>query len=477
MNRRFFLITLALLTLLAGSFLTVSAQDDDMMDVPSVEVTDQLSLDGTVVVDSAYSEGPGFIVIHADNGEGGPGPVLGNRWIGPGWSYNIEVAIDTQGATHTLFAMLHADTGEVGVYEFGSVEGADGPVRVDDQVVTPAFNAILVHANDQLVADGTVTVAAVVAEVDGWLVIHSGDAESFGAVVGAAQVAAGTNTDVVVEVTDPTAVVWPMLHVDTGTAGEYEFGTVEGADGPVVVDDEVATFPIWTVPSMRVHDQIVVHGDNYPGEMMMDMAPTVHAESVVSEGPGWLVIHADNDGSPGPVLGAAQVAAGTNLEVAVELSADGLTPVLWPMLHVDTGTEGEYEFGTVEGADGPVRVDDQVVTYAISAAPSYGNLLCEYDGATVWCDALIDAQGWLVIHADADGSPGEVLAVTPLIPGLNYAVLDVDSGGADQVWPMLHYDTGVAGEYEFGTVDGADAPVFVGEAVVTGPLGMGMMEE
>jgi hypothetical protein len=228
---------------------------------------------------------------------------------------------------------------------------------------------------------------------------------------------------------------------------------------------------------MRVHDQIVVHGDNYPGEMMEGMAPHVHAESVVSEGLGWLVIHADNDGSPGPVLGAAPVAAGTNLDVVVELSTDGLTPVLWPMLHVDTGTESEYEFGTVEGADGPVRVDDQVVTYAISAAPSYGNLLCEYDGTSVWCDALIDAQGWLVIHADADGSPGEVLAVTPLIPGLNYAVLDVDTGGADQVWPMLHYDTGAAGEYEFGTVEGADAPVFVGEAVVTGPLGMGMMDE
>ena len=67
MNKRFLLTSLALLTLLASSFLTVSAQDD-MMDVPSVEVADQLSLDGTVVIDIAYSEGPGFIVIHADNG-------------------------------------------------------------------------------------------------------------------------------------------------------------------------------------------------------------------------------------------------------------------------------------------------------------------------------------------------------------------------------------------------------------------------
>jgi hypothetical protein len=331
----------------------------------------------------------------------------------------------------------------------------------------------LIHANDQFVTDGTVTVDTVIAEVPGWLVIHSGDAESFGAVVGATQVDAGTSTDVVVEVTDPTAVLWPMLHVDTGEAGVYEFGTVEGADGPVVVDEDVATLPIWTVPAMRVADQIVVHGDNYPGEMMEGVVPTVHAQSVLSAGPGFLVIHADNAGSPGPVLGFAPVSDGINLGVSVEVTTEGLTPVVWPMLHVDTGTVGEYEFGTVEGADGPVRVDDQVLTYAISVAPSYGNLACVYDGASVLCDALIDAPGWLVIHSDADGAPGPVLAQTPLLPGLNYASLEVDSGGADQVWPMLHYDTGVAGEYEFGAVEGADGPVRVGDAVVTGPLGMG----
>ena len=48
--------------------------------------------------------------------------------------------------------------------------------------------------------------------------------------------------------------------------------------------------------------------------------------------------------------------------LSVTLDAAGITGVLFPMLHYDTDTIGEYEFGTIEGADGPVVVNEQVVT-------------------------------------------------------------------------------------------------------------------
>jgi hypothetical protein len=35
---------------------------------------------------------------------------------------------------------------------------------------------------------------------------------------------------------------------------------------------------------------------------------------------------------------------------------------------------------------------------------------------------------------------------------------------------MLHYDTGEAGVYEFGTVEGVDGPVVFGGGPVVGPL-------
>jgi hypothetical protein len=471
------IVMLAVTSLLMVGVLSVSAQDG-MSDVPMVEVFDQLSLDGTVSVHAVYSEGPGFIVIHIDNG-GRPGPVAGYAAIPPGHSEHIRIKIDTTMATPMLFAMLHADTGEVGVYEFGTVDGADGPVSVDGNVVTPAFSVAIVHVDDQFAAEGTVNVHAVGFAQAGWVVIHeSGEDGGYGPVIGHAALTAGTNTNVAVTLeSEATNKLWAMLHVDTGEAGVYEFGTVEGADTPLVLDGAVASAAFWTVPHMRVHDQIVLHGDNYEGmDMMGDdmMGPAVYADSVLSAGPGWLVIHSDNNGAPGPVLGMAQVNDGLNKDVMAELSGE-ITPVVWPMLHVDTGEAGVYEFGTVEGADGPVRVNDQVLTFPIHIAPSMdlpadgtslnGNLL-EIESV------LIDAPGWLVIHSDNNGAPGPVLNYVRLQPGLNTGVhLELDPAAAgSQVFPMLHYDTGAPGVYEFGTVDGADGPVRFGDAVVVAPL-------
>ena len=404
---------------------------------------------------------PGWIVIHVDNGEGRPGPIAGYRAINDGWSYDVAVAIDASMATPTLFAMLHSDTNEIGVYEFGTVEGADGPVRVGDAVVTPPFNVELIRAFNQYIEMDTLYIAAVVTQQDGFIVIHQDNGEGRpGPVIGYAAVSAGSNVDVAVSLTgEATTRLFPMLHVDTGVAGEYEFGVVEGADGPVFVDGVMAVMGITTnTPTLTVPNQIVTD--------------SVFVESVTLDGPGWVVIHQDNgEGRPGPVIGAGLIEAGTTTGLSVSVDAAGVTPVLFPMLHVDTGAAGEYEFGTVEGADGPVRVDDAVLTFPIQAAPAitYSGTLSTL---TLTVDsALIDAQGWLVIHADNNGSPGPVLGFAPLVAGLNtnVTVEQMSEGGAT-VFPMLHYDTGEAGAYEFGTVDGADGPVRVGDAVVTGPM-------
>jgi hypothetical protein len=441
--------------------------------VPSVTVSDQVSLDGTVVIDSAYSDGPGFIVIHADNGEGRPGPVIGHAALIAGWNFQIRVPIDTTQATPTLFAMLHADTGEVGVYEFGTVEGADGPVRdASDNVITPPFNVNIIRATDQFVtALNTIVISSVTAQVGGWLVVHTEADGRPGPVAGVAAVRAGTTNNILVRLdrAEPTPVLWPMLHVDTGEAGAYEFGTVEGADGPVAVNGRVATMPIWNQPHLRVADQIVTVGDaQTPPER-----PTLVAASVLAPQAGWLVVHTESDGGPGPVAGFAPVDAGLNRDVTVTLDMTAPTPRLWPMLHIDTGEAGVYEFGTVEGADGPVRDSaDNVVTFGIYAAPSivYAGELD--DDSLVIEQALIDAPGWLVIHSDNNGAPGPVLGQAPLRPGVNRNVdvaLDPAAAG-NLVFPMLHYDTGEAGVYEFGSVEGADLPVQVGGAVVVGPL-------
>jgi plastocyanin len=103
---------------------------------PSVLVADQEIVDGTVTAAEVVSNGPGWLVIHADAG-GSPGPILGYSPVASGLNSNVRVELDLSAATSTVYAMLHTDAGTVGTWEFP--EGPDLPVTVDGQVVSPAF--------------------------------------------------------------------------------------------------------------------------------------------------------------------------------------------------------------------------------------------------------------------------------------------------------------------------------------------------
>ena len=60
---------------------------------------------------------------------------------------------------------------------------------------------------------------------------------------------------------------------------------------PVFVGDAVATLPIWTVPHVRMADQIALHGDG----MEMAAAPTVTVQSALCEAECFVVIHQEAD--------------------------------------------------------------------------------------------------------------------------------------------------------------------------------------
>lgn len=117
---------------------------------PAVSVFDQQIASGEVKIAEAVSDGPGWVVIHAQ-AEGKPGPILGYTALEDGQNSAVVVEIDAGQATETLYAMLHTDGGAVGTFEFP--DGPDAPVLVDEKVVTPAFNvkkAIVEASAEQL---------------------------------------------------------------------------------------------------------------------------------------------------------------------------------------------------------------------------------------------------------------------------------------------------------------------------------------
>ncbi|MBE2236881.1 MAG: fasciclin domain-containing protein [Caldilineaceae bacterium] len=132
MPKRTYVLSLVLILLaLLGIAPAVLAQF-----TPDIFTIDQPVVDNQVNITRLTSNGPGWVVIHADD-NGKPGAVLGYTAAPDGISANVKVAISPVGLTDTVFAMLHTDSGEIGVYEFP--DGADKPVTVRDRIVMKPF--------------------------------------------------------------------------------------------------------------------------------------------------------------------------------------------------------------------------------------------------------------------------------------------------------------------------------------------------
>ena|SRR2546421_2049570 len=82
------------------------------------------------------------------------------------------------------------------------------------------------------------------------------------------------------------------------------------------------------------------------------------ADVSISGAPGWIAVHTDLDGKPGPVVGKKAIPMGESKDVVITLDQAVTTAAFWPMLHVDAGTVGTYEF---PGADVPVMSGSDIV--------------------------------------------------------------------------------------------------------------------
>ncbi len=197
-------------------------------------------------------------------------------------------------------------------------------------------------------------------------------------------------------------------------------------------------------------------------DQIADPLNTVVVEEVVSVGPGFIVIHADDNGAPGEVLGNTAVTDGTNADVAVTLSRDVVhEETLYAMLHVDEGTVGEYEF---PGPDGPARdANGDVITPGFTALTGvYGSVTVEDQvpsplNTVVVAEVVSVGPGFIVIHEDDGGAPGAVIGNTAVNDGSNADVsvtLDRDTVPGELLFAMLHVDEGTVGTYEFPGADG-----------------------
>lgn len=81
---------------------------------------------------------------------------------------------------------------------------------------------------------------------------------------------------------------------------------------------------------------------------------------------GWIALHQDQDGKPGPVKYYVPVPAGESGNVTIPTSGGITTGAYWPMLHVDDHVVGTYEFPQVSGVDLPAKANGMIVMKKIT---------------------------------------------------------------------------------------------------------------
>ncbi len=147
---------------------------------------------------------------------------------------------------------------------------------------------------------------------------------------------------------------------------------------------------------------------------------TVTVDSTTAAQASWMVIHADADGSPGAVIGHAEVDEGVNENVTVEINLSQATPTLYAMLHVDSGEAGTYEF---PDGDPPARAGDQIVVKPFTVTLPEGEMGAKPDVAVADSSLghiLVNAEG-LTLYAFTQDSADQSAC----------------TGSCPDIWPPL----------------------------------------
>lgn len=243
--------------LAAATLFTACSDDDDGTPVieptGSLMVEDQALVNGMITVSEVELSNDGWLVIYNDNNAVLGTEILGYTHVEAGTHDDVTVELEddveiTSG--DILWAALHIDDDEDGIFDWDGVTGIDVPIRSGVVTIAESFTVTTdsgetnaVTAEDQAVADGSITIDNVFLEEAGWVVVHNDADDAPGEVIGVSEVlAAGSHDDVVVTFEETAEVnvgdvLWIMLHSDTGVAGDYEYDGVNGLDEPILGDD------------------------------------------------------------------------------------------------------------------------------------------------------------------------------------------------------------------------------------------------
>lgn len=309
-----------------------------------------------------------------------------------------------------------------------------------------------VSVSDQTVGEaGEVLIDRVALPDPGWVVVYAAVDGAPGGVLGETAVPFGVSQNVAVAV-DPllvTDTLFVMLHSDRGTIGTFEY---PGADEPIesvtavsfAVDIEVSR------PGIEVAD----------GQTVAVEAGTVTVDRVLAAAGSWLLLHNDDDGDLGDMVGMTYVEPGVNNDVVIPLRWREASNDLWAVLYEDNGRSRRLD---VPGADSIVRVGNQQVMVSFRVALPLDVFVLEQpviNGTITVERAVSQGPGWLAVYYDDNDSLGLIIGFAPLADGVNEQVVVevIETAVTERLFILLHEDTNPGDEFD---LPANDAPFVV----------------
>jgi predicted lipoprotein with Yx(FWY)xxD motif len=420
---------------------------------PMVVVNNQSSDGTSVVINEVFSKGPGWIAIHKQNPDGSMGEPIGHEHVQDGDNRNVIVKIDPKQVTGTMYAMLHHDAGQVGVYEF---PGPDTPATdANGIIISPPFtwskgasNAQLptVIVSSQDANSGVVKITDVISNGPGWIAIHIQNPDGTpGDEIGYTHVNNGDNQNVqvTIDTTKITPVLFAMLHMDAGQIGAYEF---PGPDGPQMVGGNMVAPVFYSSLALAAKSTMVMPNMGMTTPANATQTPSVAMAATEPMTETYNTMPASTQTMlPAPTTLPAQ----TMLPPQTTAPTQTMIPMPAATAAPTAVAPGMIMATAMPGMQPVVEVSDQQVmsgTVTISRVVSNG-------------------PGWIVVYTSVNGQPGVPIGYTAVKDGENKnVVVKVDASKATPtLFALLHLDLGQVGKFEF---PGPDAPLMLGVQMI-----------
>lgn len=217
---------------------------------PDVIVYDQPVINGRFTIDHALSSGPGWVVVHADEG-GEPGLIIAFAPLAEGINKEVVVDLGETAVAGPLHLQLHHDNDPVGQFDYPET---DLPITVAGQIPPPFTfgtnpgNYLITHSQPRPPADDSgqipITIPFAITDIDAWLVLYSTNSSGQpDQILGQAPIVPGLNRNLTILIDNNAATdtLIATLHLNAPSLETFDFP--DGNDVPLRRNQDIIQAP------------------------------------------------------------------------------------------------------------------------------------------------------------------------------------------------------------------------------------------